>query len=147
MRHLALERSLTDRTYDAILDAISGGELTAGARINQDELAAKLNVSRQPVVQALALLKVQGFVRETGRRGVVVAPLDADFICHLYELRSALDGAACRGAALRGSAEAKPWGPALISEGRAAFASASSSAWSMPTCGSIACSTICAATR
>ena len=125
MRHLALERSLTNRTYDAILDAISGGELPAGARINQDELAARLNVSRQPIVQALALLKVQGFVRETGRRGVVVAPLDADFICHLYELRSALDGAACRGAALRGSAEAKLWGPALIAEGRAAFASGS----------------------
>jgi DNA-binding GntR family transcriptional regulator len=125
MRHLALERSLTDRTYEAILDAISGGELAAGARINQDELAAKLNVSRQPIVQALALLKVQGFVRETGRRGVVVAPLDADFISHLYELRSALDGAACRGAALRGSAEAKLWGPALIAEGRAAFASGS----------------------
>jgi DNA-binding GntR family transcriptional regulator len=125
MRHLALERSLTDRTYDAILDAISGGELAAGARINQDELAAKLNVSRQPIVQALALLKVQGFVRETGRRGVVVAPLDADFISHLYELRSALDGAACRGAAVRGSAEAKLWGPALIAEGRAAFASGS----------------------
>jgi DNA-binding GntR family transcriptional regulator len=125
MRHLTLERSLTDRTYDAILDAISGGELAAGARINQDELAAKLNVSRQPVVQALALLKVQGFVRETGRRGVVVAPLDADFISHLYELRSALDGAACRGAAVRGSAEAKLWGPALIAEGRAAFASGS----------------------
>jgi DNA-binding GntR family transcriptional regulator len=123
MRHLTLERSLTDRTYDAILDAISGGELAAGARINQDELAARLNVSRQPVVQALALLKVQGFVRESGRRGVVVAPLDADFISHLYELRSALDGAACRGAARRGSAEAKLWGPALIAEGRAAFAS------------------------
>lgn len=125
MRHLALERSLTDRTYDAILDAISGGEFAAGARINQDELAARLNVSRQPIVQALALLKVQGFVRETGRRGVVVAPLDADFISHLYELRGALDGAACRGAAQRGSADAKAWGPGLIVEGRAAVASGS----------------------
>jgi DNA-binding GntR family transcriptional regulator len=125
MRHLALERSLTDRTYDAILDAISGGELAAGARINQDELAARLNVSRQPVVQALALLKVQGFVRESGRRGVVVAPLDTGFISCLYELRSALDGAACRGAALRAAAEAKLWGPALIADGRAAFASGS----------------------
>lgn len=125
MRHLALERSLTDRTYDAILDAICGGELAAGARINQDELAAKLNVSRQPIVQALALLKVQGFVRESGRRGVVVAPLDRDAISHLYELRSALDGAACRGASQRGSADAKAWGPALIQEGRAAVASGS----------------------
>ena len=125
MRHLALERSLTDRTYEAILDAICGGELASGQRINQDELAARLNVSRQPIVQALALLKVQGFVRETGRRGVVVAPLDSDAISHLYELRSALDGAACRGAALRGSADAKAWGPALIAEGREAVASGS----------------------
>lgn len=125
MRHLALDRSLTDRTYDAILDAICGGELPAGARINQDELAAKLNVSRQPVVQALALLKIQGFVRETGRRGVVVAPLDAGSIASLYEFRSALDGAASRGAAARGRDEARLWGPALIAEGRAAFASGS----------------------
>src|SRR5262245_16015392 len=125
VRHLALERSLSDRTYEAILDAICGGELGSGERINQDELAARLNVSRQPVVQALALLKVQGFVRDSGRRGVVVAPLDTDFISHLYELRSALDGAACRGAALRGSQEARLWGPALIAEGRAAFASGS----------------------
>ncbi|HJT14829.1 MAG TPA: GntR family transcriptional regulator [Dongiaceae bacterium] len=125
MRHLALERSLTDRTYDAILDAICGGGLAAGARINQDEVAARLNVSRQPVVQALALLKVQGFVRESGRRGVVVAPLDRNAISHLYELRSALDGAACRGAARRGSADAKAWGPGLIQEGRAAVASGS----------------------
>ncbi len=125
MRHLRLERSLTDRTYEAILDAICGGELPAGARINQDVLAQRLNVSRQPIVQALALLKVQGFVRESGRRGVVVAPLDIDAISHLYELRSALDGAACRGAAQRGSADARAWGPQLIAEGRAAVASGS----------------------
>lgn len=125
MRHLSLQRSLTDRTYDAILDAICDGELAAGARINQDELAARLDVSRQPIVQALALLKIQGFVCESGRRGVIVAPLDADFIAHLYELRSALDGAACRGAALRASADAQAWGPALVAEGRAAFASGS----------------------
>jgi len=125
VRHLALERSLTDRTYDAILDAICGGELASGQRINQDELALKLNVSRQPIVQALALLKIQGFVRQSGRRGVIVAPLDPDSILHLYELRSALDGAACRGAALRGSADARAWGPALIAEGRAAVASGS----------------------
>ena len=32
MRHLALERSLTDRTYDAILDAICGGRAARPAR-------------------------------------------------------------------------------------------------------------------
>ena len=125
MRHLTLERSLTDRTYAAILDAICDGALPAGERINQDALAERLNVSRQPIVQALALLKVQGFVQDSGRRGVVVAPLEAASIAHLYELRSALDGIACRGAALRGAADACAWGPKLVAEGRAAVASGS----------------------
>jgi DNA-binding GntR family transcriptional regulator len=125
VRHLTLERSLTDRAYEAILGAICDGELPAGARISQDALAQRLNVSRQPIVQALALLKVQGFVRDSGRRGAVIAPLDADAISHLYELRSALDGAACRGAARRGSADARAWGPALIAEGRNAVAAGS----------------------
>lgn len=125
MRHLPLERPLTDRAYDAILDAICDGELPSGARVTQDELALKLNVSRQPIVQALALLKIQGFVQETGRRGLAVAPLEPDAIAHLYELRSALDGVAARGAARRASADARLWGPAIIAEGRAAAASGS----------------------
>lgn len=125
MKHLPIERSLTDRAYEAILEAICDGDLPSGERVTQDELAARLNVSRQPVVQALLLLKMQGFVRESGKRGVVVAPLEPDSIAHLYEVRSALDGAAARGAALRGQAEAKLWGAQMIAEGRAAIASGS----------------------
>jgi DNA-binding GntR family transcriptional regulator len=68
---------------------------------------------------------MQGFVRDSGKRGIVVAPLEPDFIAHLYEVRSALDGAACRGAALRGRAEAKMWGAKLIADGRAAAAGGS----------------------
>src|SRR5262249_53545587 len=39
--------------------------------------------------------------------------------------RSALDGTACRAAALRGQADAKLWGPKLIADGRAAVRSGS----------------------
>lgn len=125
MKHLPIEPSLTDRVYNAILDAICDGELASGQRVTQDELAEKLNVSRQPVIQALLLLKLQGFVRDSGRRGIVVAPLEPESIAHLYEVRSALDGAAARGAALRGRVEARMWGPQLIAEGRAAVTSGS----------------------
>src|SRR5262245_26088905 len=98
MERLSLHEPLADRVYRAILDAVCDGELAPGQRITQDELAARLAVSRQPVLQALRLLKTQGFVRDTGRRGVVVSSLDPTFIAHLCEVRSALDGMACRAA-------------------------------------------------
>src|SRR5262247_2908636 len=125
MERLSLHQPLADRVYRAILDAICEGELAPGQRITQDELAARLDVSRQPVLQALRLLKTQGFVRDSQRRGVVVAALDPTFIAHLCEVRSALDGMACRAAALRGQADARLWGPKLITEGRAAVRSGS----------------------
>jgi DNA-binding GntR family transcriptional regulator len=125
VKHLPIERSLTDRAYEAILEAICDGGLPSGEKVTQDELAARLDVSRQPVVQALLLLKMQGFVRDSGKRGIVVAPLEPEAIAHLYEVRSALDGAAARGAALRGRAEARLWGAQLIAEGRAAVAAGS----------------------
>jgi len=125
MERLSLHQPLADRVYRAILDAICDGELAPGQRITQDELAARLAVSRQPVLQALRLLKTQGFVRDTGRRGLVVAALDPAFIAHLCEVRSALDGIACRAAAQRGQADAKLWGPQLIADGRAAVRSGS----------------------
>jgi DNA-binding GntR family transcriptional regulator len=120
---LTMQQPLADRAYRAILDAICDGELKPGQRVTQDELAERLQVSRQPVLQALLLLKRQGFVRDSGRRGVMIAPLEPDFIAQLYEVRSALDGAACRGAALRGAPEAKLWGADLIAAGRSAVAS------------------------
>jgi DNA-binding GntR family transcriptional regulator len=123
VEHLAIQAPLVDRVYRAILDAICDGQLPPGERITQDQLAEKLNVSRQPVLQALLLLRKQGFVRETGRRGLVVAELDPAFIAQLYEVRAALDGAACRGAALRGAAKARERGAQLIALGRAAVRS------------------------
>jgi len=125
MERLSVQSPLTERVYDALLDAICDGDLAPGSRLTQDELAARLDVSRQPVLQALLLLRSQGFVRDSGRRGVEVAPLDPAFIAHLYEVRSALDGVACRGAARNGAAEAALRGPALIAEGRAAVAAGS----------------------
>ena len=41
---------------------------------------AQLAVSRQPVLQALRLLKKDGLVQDAPGRGVLVAPLDADWI-------------------------------------------------------------------
>jgi DNA-binding GntR family transcriptional regulator len=115
--------ALVDRAYRALLDAIVSGELAPGERHTQDSLAERLGVSRQPVLQALLLLRSQGLVKdEPGRRGVEVAPLSVAFIQHLYLVRGALDALAARCAAYRPRPELREPGMALIRAGREAIA-------------------------
>ena len=92
---------LVERVYGALLDAISEGSLAPGARFTREEIAAQLDVSRQPVLQALRLLKKDGLVLDAPGRGVIVAPLDAGWIAQVYEVRAALDTLAARLAAER----------------------------------------------
>lgn len=90
---------LVDQVYRSLLDAISEGSLAPGARITQEDIAEQLAVSRQPVLQALRLLKKDGFVLDAPGRGVRVAPLDVAWIGNVYQVRSALDALAVRLAA------------------------------------------------
>src|ERR1700754_2071694 len=96
MRPFLPEPDLSERVHDAVLDAICSGELKSGARITQEELANQFGVSRQPVLQAMMLLRREGFLIESGRKGVCVAPLDVQQARNLYVVRAALDGAAAR---------------------------------------------------
>ena len=68
MKIIQPQPSLTEQVYDAIADEISDGALPAGAHLVQEQLAARLGVSRQPIQQAMALLKADGMVEEIGRR-------------------------------------------------------------------------------
>ena len=92
---------LIEQVYEAILDAICDGTLAPNARITQEGLAETLGVSRQPILQAFHLLKRQGFIEESGRKGVIVTPIDPQKLVQLYQVRSALDGLAAREAALK----------------------------------------------
>jgi len=114
-----------EQVYEAILSEITDGRLPPNARLIQDELAATYGVSRQPVQQALLLLRNHGLVRDAPRRGLVVSPLDVEFVRNLYEVRAVLEGLAARMAAEHGSERAKMEGQALIEGGRAAVESGS----------------------
>lgn len=93
--------SLIQQVYDRLLASIVDHTLAPGHRIRQQELAEQLGVSRQPVSHALHLLRRQGLVVESGRKGFQVTPLDPTRLRQLYEVRSALDGLAARLAAAR----------------------------------------------
>src|SRR5215831_20221329 len=118
LSRIASAPDLTEQVYQRLLYAICDGELAPGARLTQEELAATLGVSRQPVLQALLLLKKDGFVSDAGRRGLRVAPLEASAITQVYEVRAVLDGLAARRAA---QANAR-LDPTIILEGRRAAA-------------------------
>ncbi len=101
MRPIGAPRVLIDQAYERLVEAIATGALAPGARLRQEELAAMLGVSRQPVSHALRLLKREGLVEESDRRGLTVARVDAARIRDLYQVRTALDALAARLAALR----------------------------------------------
>lgn len=120
MAQVQSQPTLVDQVVNAIVSEIVGGQLPPNARLIQDELARAYGVSRQPVQQALLLLRDRGLVREAPGRGLIVSPIDPDFVRRLYEVRAMLEGLAARLAAERGAARAKAEGPAFIEAGRAA---------------------------
>jgi len=125
MSQVQTHPTLVEQVVNAIVSEIVDGELPANTRLIQDELARAYGVSRQPVQQALLLLRDRGLVREAPGRGLIVSPLDVGFVRNLYEIRAMLDGLAARLAAESGAERAKIEGPAFLELGRAAVESGS----------------------
>ncbi|WP_316231400.1 GntR family transcriptional regulator [Bradyrhizobium sp. SZCCHNR1051] len=117
MRIVPAAPSLVDQVVEAITDEIVSGVLAPGSRLIQDDLAQAYGVSRQPVQQALILLRGCGLVQSAPGRGLIVAPLDPGFVRDLYEMRAVLEGLAARLAAERASDRAAREGPAYIAAG------------------------------
>ncbi|WP_416548577.1 GntR family transcriptional regulator [Limnohabitans sp. DCL3] len=113
---LTLVPDLVEQIYARLLDAISEGALAPGERLTQEDLAQRFAVSRQPVLQALRLLKKDGFVEDAPGRGVQVTPLDVNWIAQVYQVRGSLDALAVRLAAERGA----KIDPGLLRQGRLA---------------------------
>lgn len=122
MKTLQAAPSLVEQVHQAILADIAGGHLRPGARIIQEQLAQQLGISRQPVQQALTLLRKEGVLIDAPGRGLQVAPLDLDHVRQMYDVRAVIEGLAFRKAAETNAAKATVLGPALIRAGRKAVA-------------------------
>ena len=70
MKPVASAPVLTDQVRSAIVDAIVAGDLRAGERLAQEDIARRLGVSRQPVSHALRVLREQGVLVDLGRKGL-----------------------------------------------------------------------------
>lgn len=84
---------------DAIRFAILRGRFRPGDKLNQEDLAEELGVSRSPVREALRTLAAEELVTSYPHRGVVVTERSAVELQELLLIRTLLEGAAARRAA------------------------------------------------
>ena len=96
---LVVSVKASDRAYATLLDEIQSGELAPGAVLAEVEQSTRLGVSRTPFREALAKLTAEGLAVQVSPRITAVAPIDAGEIRKLFEVRRALEEAACRLAA------------------------------------------------
>jgi phosphonate utilization transcriptional regulator len=70
---------------------ILAGDLSAGSKLNEVDIAALLGVSRGPVREAFRALEESGLVRLEKNRGVFVRQIAVAEADEIYELRAVLD--------------------------------------------------------
>jgi DNA-binding GntR family transcriptional regulator len=95
--------SLPELAYDHLRDAILDGKLEAGSPLRQEEIAARLGISRLPIREALRRLDSEGLAVLRPRRGYVVASLNRDEIDDVLDLQATLEARAGYAATLRRS--------------------------------------------
>lgn len=83
-------------------EAILSGVYRPGQRLTEVALAEAMATSRTPVTAALKALVEQGLVLYATNRGYWVREFSLDEVLDAYEVRSCLEGLACRRAAERG---------------------------------------------
>ena len=93
--------SVVDLAYRRIRLLIEGGDLGAGARLRQGDLAGALAVSRSTVREALHRLTAEELVEFRANRGFFVASLHLDAVLERLELRLLLEPGIARIAASR----------------------------------------------
>jgi len=77
------------------------GELTAGQKLTEQELALRLGVSRGPVREAFRALEDLGLVQIEQNRGAFVRKIDLEEAIEIHDVYSALEELATRSAARR----------------------------------------------
>jgi DNA-binding GntR family transcriptional regulator len=90
---------LRDGVYDAILEMLLDGQVSAGESLSIDGLARGLSVSPTPVREALGQLEHTGLVTRAALKGYrVAAPLTASRTAELIDARAIVEVAAVRAA-------------------------------------------------
>ncbi|MDZ7885390.1 MAG: GntR family transcriptional regulator [Mycobacterium sp.] len=94
---------LTESVHSALQELIFSGELQPGSPLSVPALAARLNVSRTPVREAVQQLIYEGLATHTRNAGARVTLLDEETVKSVFDVREVLDGLAAQNATLNAS--------------------------------------------
>src|SRR4051812_42489881 len=110
---LGAPRTVAGLVAERLREEIVAGDLPAGSRLRQVEIARRFGVSTTPVREALAALQREGLVRLHPQRGAVVFVPTVEDLREHYEIRAALEAVGAPPAAgrLEGSRGAPPGPP------------------------------------
>jgi DNA-binding GntR family transcriptional regulator len=101
VRPSAVDGSVTERTYDALLDLVLSKELPPGDVLEERKLAAALSVSRTPLRSAVNRLLGEGILARLSNGAVVVRETGAADFLELLHVRRLLESEAAALAAGR----------------------------------------------
>jgi DNA-binding GntR family transcriptional regulator len=107
-------RTLAEKAFVALHDAIVRGELRPGERLPIEELAEVLDMSPMPIREALRRLDAVGLVENVPHRGARVTELSLDDLRDVYAARLALEPLAVERAAERFGPEEAERGRQLL---------------------------------
>jgi len=85
--------NLAEQAYAQLKEMIHDFQLLPGDRFSENEMGARLGVSRTPVREALFRLRNEGFLEVESKAGWFVRPIDFDKLDQLYDLRILLETA------------------------------------------------------
>jgi DNA-binding GntR family transcriptional regulator len=91
-----LKRSLSQRVYDTLLERILRNEWAPGDMINRREVAAELEVSVAPALEAMLQLEAEGLLETIPRKGTRIRVITEEDLRGQVILRQALEGQAAR---------------------------------------------------
>lgn len=111
-----------ERVYRALKDLAVNYHFRPGAKVNEVDLARRLNVSRTPVREAINRLVQDGFMTFTPNKGFFAREISPAQVRDLYELRAGIEVTAVRLACRRAeeadiTALAQSWTRAIDASG------------------------------
>ncbi len=96
MERLPERTNLRDQVYDILKKRIILRKIQPGKKINEEELAKSLGVSRTPIREALLRLEHEGILKIIPRRGAFVVTQSKEKVIDLLEVREVLEGLVAR---------------------------------------------------
>ena len=87
--------------YEHLREAIVSGNLPAGSRFTDSQIAEEFGVSRTPVREAMQKLEAEDLIERTPMKGNVVKEIVPSDIAHIFAIRKAIETLALRYTAKR----------------------------------------------